>query len=202
MVAVRPNFHQPALFAKAAANIDRIARRPAGAQRRLLLVGGRGDPIWPAVRPARRPLCPHQPNGCSVVDGLWREERFSFEGQRYQLDERDLRAQAGLEAAADHLCRRRERGGQDDDRQPVRRLCHARRSGRGDHAEDRRHGAAARRGRQGPPMQFGMAAYAIVRDSEAEAKARAGADHRAPAQAARASPISTNGCRARSSSAS
>ena len=27
-------------------------RRPARAQRRLLLVGGRGDPIWPPVRPA------------------------------------------------------------------------------------------------------------------------------------------------------
>ena len=50
---------------------------------------------------------------------------------------------------------------------------------------------------------FGMAAYAIVRDSEAEAKARARADHRAAAQAARrASTISSNGSRAPSSSAS
>jgi FMNH2-dependent dimethyl sulfone monooxygenase len=57
-----------------------------------------------------------------------------------------------------------------------------------------------------PPMQFGMAAYAIVRDSEAEAEAELVADHHHPrpgrSSPPRASPISTSGCRAPSWSAS
>ena len=52
MVAVRPNFHQPALFAKAGGEYRPYQRRPARAQRRLLLVGRRGDAIRPRVRPA------------------------------------------------------------------------------------------------------------------------------------------------------
>ena len=42
MVAVRPTFHQPALLAKQAANIDHIGGGRAVAQRRLFVVEGGG----------------------------------------------------------------------------------------------------------------------------------------------------------------
>jgi FMNH2-dependent dimethyl sulfone monooxygenase len=52
MVAVRPNFHQPALFAKQAANIDNIS----GGQPRLNVVSSwwadEATQYGPAVRPA------------------------------------------------------------------------------------------------------------------------------------------------------
>ena len=60
MVAVRPNFHQPALFAKQAANIDRIS----GGRLALNVVSSwwaeEAKSYGLAVRPARRPLRPHR----------------------------------------------------------------------------------------------------------------------------------------------
>ena len=50
MVAVRPTFHNPALLAKQAANIDRIAMAALIAERRLQLVGGRGHQVRRALR--------------------------------------------------------------------------------------------------------------------------------------------------------
>ncbi|KPF73860.1 alkanesulfonate monooxygenase, partial [alpha proteobacterium AAP81b] len=85
MVAVRPNFHHPALFAKAAANIDRIA----GGRLTLNVVSS-----WWADEARQYGLQFDQHDDryartaewLSVVDGLWREDRFSFQGQFYQLD--------------------------------------------------------------------------------------------------------------------
>ena len=131
MVAVRPNFHQPALFAKQAANIDNIS----GGRLSLNVVSS-----WWADEATQYGLQFDQHDDryartrewLDVVDGLWTQKRFSLRGRALPAAGRDLRAQAGEPAAADHLCRRRERGGQDDDRRAMRRLCHARRSGRGD----------------------------------------------------------------------
>ena len=59
MVAVRPNFHHPALFAKQAANIDQIS----GGRLALNVVSSwwaeEAAELWTAVRPARRPLWSH-----------------------------------------------------------------------------------------------------------------------------------------------
>ena len=61
---------------------------------------------------------PARPNGWRWSTGCGPRSSFSFDGERYKLDGRDLRAQAGAQAASDHLRRRRERSGQDDDRRP------------------------------------------------------------------------------------
>ena len=86
MVAVRPNFHHPALFAKAAANIDRIS----GGRLALNVVSSwwadEAKQYGLAVRPARRPLRADR----GMADGgrgLWTEERFSFDGQFYQTED-------------------------------------------------------------------------------------------------------------------
>src|ERR1041384_6686825 len=86
MVAVRPNFHHPALFAKAAANIDRIS----GGRLSLNVVSS-----WWADEARQYGLQFDQHDDryarttewVDVVKGLWREERFSFEGQFYRTEE-------------------------------------------------------------------------------------------------------------------
>ena len=59
MVAVRPTFHNPAILAKQAANLDLISGGRLVAQRRVELVGRRGAALRRAVRRARRPLRAH-----------------------------------------------------------------------------------------------------------------------------------------------
>src|ERR687889_571930 len=84
MVAVRPNFHQPALFAKEAANIDNIS----GGRLALNVVSA-----WWADEATQYGLQFDQHDDryarttewLEVVDGLWTEKRFSFEGERYKL---------------------------------------------------------------------------------------------------------------------
>ncbi len=86
MVAVRPNFHQPALFAKAAANIDHIANGRlslnvvsswwADEARQYGLQFDQHDDRY-----ARTSEWLH------VVKGLWQEDRFSFTGRYYQTDQ-------------------------------------------------------------------------------------------------------------------
>src|ERR1700761_6420500 len=86
MVAVRPNFHQPALFAKQAANIDRIS----GGRLALNVVSS-----WWTDEANQYGLQFDQHDDryartsewLQVVSGLWREERFSFEGRFYRTED-------------------------------------------------------------------------------------------------------------------
>ena len=166
MVAVRPNFHHPALFAKAAANIDRIA----GGRLALNVVSS-----WWADEAKQYGLQFDQHDDryarteewLRVVDGLWTEEKFSFTGQFYKTEEaicapkpvkrptvyaggESEKAKAMIVAQCDAYVMHGD---------PVGAIAPK----IADMAE-RREAAG------GKPMQYGMAAYAIVRDSEAEAK--------------------------------
>ena len=165
MVAVRPNFHQPALFAKAAANIDRIS----GGRLSLNVVSS-----WWADEARQYGLqfdthddrYARTAEWIDVVQGLWTEERFSFAGQFYRTEEAicapkplhpPLLYAGGESEAAKQLIATRcgafvMHGDPPDVIAPKIADMAAR---------------AAAAGR--PPMTFGMAAYAIVRDSEAEA---------------------------------
>src|SRR6201991_1008849 len=86
MVAVRPNFHQPALFAKAAANIDHISKGRLS----LNVVSS-----WWADEARQYGLQFDQHDDryartsewLQVVKGLWQEDRFSFEGRFYQTED-------------------------------------------------------------------------------------------------------------------
>ena len=86
MVAVRPNFHHPALFAKTAANIDRIA----GGRLSLNVVSS-----WWADEARQYGLQFDQHDDryarttewLDVVDGLWREDRFSYQGRFYTTED-------------------------------------------------------------------------------------------------------------------
>ena len=167
MVAVRPNFHHPALFAKQAANIDQIS----GGRLALNVVSS-----WWAEEAKSYGLQFDQHDDrygrtmewLEVVDGLWREPRFTFAGQRYQLQ--------------DAICEPKPvkkptiyAGGESEAAKTmIASQCDAYVM-HGDDVDAIAAKIADMKGRRAalgkPPMTFGMAAYAIVRDTEEEAQA-------------------------------
>jgi len=167
MVAVRPNFHQPALFAKQAANIDQIS----GGRLALNVVSS-----WWAEEAESYGLQFDQHDDrygrtsewLTVVDGLWTQPRFNFEGERYQLK--------------DAICEPKPvkkpviyAGGESEAAKTmIANQCDAyvMHGDAVDAIAEKIADMRARRAKTGkPPMSFGMAAYAIVRDTEAEARA-------------------------------
>ncbi|GGF42530.1 monooxygenase [Aliidongia dinghuensis] len=169
MVAVRPTFHHPAALAKQAANIDQISKGRlslnvvsawwADEARRYGLAFDTHDDRYARTR-----------DWLAVVDGLWREPMFTHRGSHYTVEDAivapkpvskprpTLYAGGESEAAKEmiaSLCDAYVMHGDPVDRIRTR-------------IEDMR----VRRDRLGlPAMRFGMAAYAIVRDSRREAEA-------------------------------
>ena len=167
MVAVRPNFHQPALFAKQAANIDQIS----GGRLALNVVSS-----WWAEEAESYGLQFDQHDDrygrtsewLTVVDGLWREPKFSFEGRRYQLKDAVCEPKPAKKPVV-------YAGGESETAKTmIANQCDAYVM-HGDTVEviaEKIADMRARRAETGkPPMLFGMAAYAIVRDTEAQARA-------------------------------
>jgi FMNH2-dependent dimethyl sulfone monooxygenase len=167
MVAVRPNFHHPALFAKQAANIDNIS----GGRLALNVVSS-----WWADEARQYGLefdrhddrYARTSEWLDVVHGLWTERRFSYAGERYRLEDAicapkpigrpTVYAGGESETAKAMIAEKCDAYVMHGD--PVEAIA----SKIADMKE--RRGQAG-----GAPMQYGMAAYAIVRDSEAEAEA-------------------------------
>jgi FMNH2-dependent dimethyl sulfone monooxygenase len=86
MVAVRPTFHPPALLAKQAANIDQIS----GGRLSVNVVSS----WWETeARKYGVQFDEHDDRYArtaewlSVVDGMWKEPEFSFEGKYYQVED-------------------------------------------------------------------------------------------------------------------
>jgi len=170
MVAVRPNFHQPALFAKAAANIDQIS----GGRLALNVVSS-----WWAKEAESYGLQFDQHDDryarttewLQVVDRLWTEKRTDFEGRYYTLKDAIVEPKPISTPA-------RPRpviyaGGESEAAKTlIARHCDAYVM-HGDEPEHIAAKVADMKGRREsfglPPMQFGMAGYAVVRDSQAEA---------------------------------
>jgi dimethylsulfone monooxygenase len=87
MIAVRPTFHNPALLAKQAANIDRIG---GGGRLSLNVVSS-----WWAGEAKKYGVqfdehddrYARTAEWLEIVDRLWREDHFSFSGDYYQLED-------------------------------------------------------------------------------------------------------------------
>ena len=167
MVAVRPNFHQPALFAKQAANIQNIA----GGRLSLNVVSS-----WWAEEARQYGLqfdahddrYARTVEWLHVVGGLWREPRFSFEGALYRTESAVLSPKPVTRPIL-------YAGGESD---AAKSLIAAQCDAYVMHGDEPAVVAAkiadmrVRRERLGLlPMRYGMAAYAIVRDSAREADA-------------------------------
>jgi FMNH2-dependent dimethyl sulfone monooxygenase len=168
MVAVRPTFHLPALLAKQAANIDHIS----GGRLSLNVVSS-----WWAEEATQYGVAfdshddryARTAEWLEVVDGVWKNDRFSFAGRHYHVDSTVLSpkpvsrprptiyAGGESEAAKELIARRCDAYVMHGD--PADRI------------REKVADLAVRRERMGlPPMRFGVAGYAIVRDSEAEAR--------------------------------
>lgn len=181
MVAVRPTFHSPAIFAKQAANIDRISHGRLA----LNLVSS-----WWKDEARRYGVqfdehddrYARSEDWLTVLDGAWRARRFSHAGRYYQAEETVLEPKpvsspsrvrptiyaGGESATAKSLIARRcdayvMHG--DPPERVAPRIDDMRRERAKASAE-----AEAKTGSALAPLSFGMAAYSIVRDTEAEAR--------------------------------
>jgi len=168
MIAVRPTFHNPAILAKQAANIDRIS----GGRVALNVVSSwwRDEARRYGVQfDEHDDRYARSAEWLAVVDGVWREPAFSFAGKYFHVDE----------TVAEPKPVRRPRppiyaGGESEAAKTlIAQTCDAYVM-HGDPPEriaSRIADLRARRERAGlPPLRFGMAAYAIVRSTEREAR--------------------------------
>ncbi|MGC2694393.1 MAG: LLM class flavin-dependent oxidoreductase [Candidatus Angelobacter sp.] len=168
MVAVRPTFHNPALLAKQAANIDHISNGRVS----LNVVSS-----WWAEEARKYGVQFDQHDDryartsewLDVVDKAWKYDHVNFQGKYYRVDDLVLQpkpvshprpviyAGGESEAAKNLIAQKCDAYVMHGDppekiREKIRDL-------------------SARRERFGlPPMQFGVAAYSIVRDTEREAQ--------------------------------
>jgi len=177
MVAVRPSFHPPAILAKQAANIDRISNGRLALNvvsawwkdeaRRYGATFDEHDDRYARTR-----------EWLDIVDGAWREPVFTYQGKYYKAEDLVLEPKPVSTPA-------RPRptiyaGGESDAaKSMISRQCDAYVM-HGDPPERiapkiadmrrRRDEASEALGVDLPPMQFGVAAYTIVRDTEREVK--------------------------------
>jgi dimethylsulfone monooxygenase len=168
MVAVRPTFHLPALLAKQAANIDQIS----GGRLSLNVVSS-----WWADEAKKYGVSFEQHDDryartsewLDVVDGVWSKDHFSYSGKYYKVEDNVLEPKplsqprptiyAGGEspAAKELIAEKADAYLMHGD--PPERA-----------AEKVRDLSARRAKYKSEPLKFGIAGYAIVRDTEKEAQ--------------------------------
>jgi len=169
MVAVRPTFHHPAILAKQAANIDRLSNGRLS----LNVVSS-----WWADEARRYGVrfdehddrYARTAEWLQVLDGVWREPSFSFHGRYYDVAETVLEPKPVRRPRPTLYA-----GGESETAKSlIARACDAYVT-HGDPAERVAPKVADMRRRREalglPPLSYGMAAYVIVRDSEAAARA-------------------------------
>src|SRR5256885_54981 len=170
MVAVRPTFHNPALLAKQAANIDHIG---GGGRLSLNVVSS-----WWADEAKKYGVAFERHDDryartaewLDVVDGVWARDHFTYEGKYYRVEDNVLQpkplskprpviyAGGESEAAKDLIARKCDAYVMHGD--PPAKI--------GERVADmRRRREALNLG----PMIYGIAAYTIVRDPDAQARA-------------------------------
>jgi FMNH2-dependent dimethyl sulfone monooxygenase len=173
MVAVRPTFHNPALLAKQAANIDHIG---GGNRLSLNVVSS-----WWASEAAMYGVhferhddrYARTAEWLEVVDRAWKEDHFSYEGKFYKVSDTVLRPKPLTKPRPDIYA-----GGESEAaKELIAAKCDAYVM-HGDPPErvrEKVRDMSARRERLGlGPMKFGVAGYTIVRDSEGEARKELG----------------------------
>jgi dimethylsulfone monooxygenase len=168
MVAVRPTFHNPALLAKQAANIDHISN----GRLTLNVVSS-----WWADEATKYGIAFDQHDDryartsewLDVINGCWSQQGFHYSGNYYQVKENVLSPKPVSKPRPTLYA-----GGESETaKNLIAQKCDAYLM-HGDDPETVGKKIAdmrARREKLGlPPMVFGIAGYSIVRDSEAEAK--------------------------------
>jgi len=169
MVAVRPTFHNPALLAKQAANIDHIS----GGRLSLNVVSS-----WWAEEARKYGVQFDQHDDryartsewLDIVDRAWKSDHVTHHGKYYRVDDLVLQPKPVSSRPRPVIYA----GGESEAaKNLIAEKCDAYVM-HGDPPEKIRLKIAdlsARRDKLGlPPMQFGVAAYSVVRETEREAK--------------------------------
>ncbi len=170
MVAVRPTFHNPALLAKQAANIDHIG---GGNRLSLNVVSS-----WWKDEATKFGVHFEQHDDryartaewLEVLDTLWKRDGYNFDGKYYQLGDSILQPKPLTKPRPTLYA-----GGESETaKNLIAKTCDAYVM-HGDPPEkigERIRDMAARREKFGlPPMIYGVAGYSIVRNTDAEAQA-------------------------------
>jgi dimethylsulfone monooxygenase len=168
MVAVRPTFHNPALLAKQAANIDHISN----GRLTLNVVSSwwKDEALKYGVgfeqhddRYARTA------EWLTVLNGVWQQDGFSFKGKYYNVDNNSLQPKP--------LSRPRPAlyaGGESEAaKELIATTCdgYVMHGGSPELIAKRIQDLRERREKKGlPPMKYGVAAYSIIRDNDADVK--------------------------------
>jgi FMNH2-dependent dimethyl sulfone monooxygenase len=173
MVAVRPTFHNPALLAKQAANIDHIG---GGGRLSLNVVSSwwKNEAKMYAVQFEQHDdRYARTSEWLDVLSNLWQKDHVNFEGKFYRVEDTVLQpkpitkprpvlyAGGESEAAKDLIARKCDAYVMHGD--PPEKI------------RERITDMRQRREKLGlPPMVYGVAAYSIVRNTEDEAKKELG----------------------------
>ncbi|WP_263356034.1 LLM class flavin-dependent oxidoreductase [Acidicapsa ligni] len=168
MVAVRPTFHTPALAAKQASNIDHIS----GGRLSLNVVSSWWEQearMYGVQFDKHDDRYARTSEWLDIVDGVWSQPRFSFSGKFYSVEDTVLEPKPVRKPRIPLYA-----GGESDTAKDlIARKCDAYLM-HGDSPEvvgSKIADMRERREKLGlPPMQYGVAGYAIVRETEAEAK--------------------------------
>ena len=168
MVAVRPTFHNPALLAKAAANIDHISNGRIS----LNVVSS-----WWKDEAEKFGVNFEQHDDryarteewLNVLDNVWKQDHYSFEGKYYKVKDNVLRPKPVSQPRPFIYA-----GGESERAKDlIATTC----DGYVMHGDDpatiarRINDLRERREQKGlPPMKFGVAAYSIIRNSDDEVK--------------------------------
>jgi len=167
MVAVRPTFHEPAIFAKQAANVDHIS----GGRLSLNVVSS-----WWKDEARRYGIHFEEHDDryartdewLRIVDGTWKESRFSHAGNHYKVEETILEPKPTRRPRPTIYA-----GGESPAaKELISRACDAyvMHGDPPDRVAPKIADMRSRRDKLGlGSMLYGVAAYAIVRDTEAEA---------------------------------
>lgn len=168
MVAVRPTFHQPALLAKQASNIDHISRGRLSLnvvsswwEDEAKMYGVRFDTHDDRYARTSEWL--------DIVDGVWSHPRFTYAGRFHQVDNTVLEPKPVRKPRPTLYA-----GGESEaGKNLIAQKCDAYVM-HGDPPEvvaEKVRDMTERRAKFGlPPLQFGVAGYAFVRESEDEVK--------------------------------
>lgn len=168
MVAVRPTFHNPALLAKQAANIDHISNGRLSLN--VVSSWWRDEAEKYGVKFEQHDdRYARTAEWLEVLDNVWKKDDFTFDGKYYQVNENILQPKP--------VSTPRPRIYAGGESEAAKDLISSTSDGyvmHGDSPEkiaERIKDLSERREKKNlPPMQFGVAAYSVIRNTEQEVK--------------------------------
>ena len=166
MVAVRPTFHNPALLAKQAANIDHISNGRLSLN--VVSSWWKDEAEKYGVQfEQHEDRYARTAEWLTVLDNVWKKDSFNFEGRYYRVKDNVLQPKPVSQPRPFIYA-----GGESD---AAKDLISSTCDGYVMHGDDpatiarRIQDVSERRDRKGlPPMKFGVAAYSIIRNTQQE----------------------------------